>query len=156
MWLPINVGNLKPSTPLVTFEGHCYKNIHMELGTDQVISVKYRNPKSIFCLEYFLIANTDIASFHIQDTQINLKIPDIQGARTAFKTNGVEVYLFCLDLPDLLGSIFQQAKTLLGGMGVNGASALFQPAVPQYMEDANVKFYKDYMGWDMVERPQWS
>ena len=156
MWLPINVGNLKPSTPQITFEGHCYKDVHMQLGTKEEITVKYRNPKTIFCFEYFLIANTDIGSFHIQDTLISLNIPDSEGARTAFEVNGVEVYLFCLDLSELIQSIFQQAKTLLGGMGVNGASALFQPAVPQYMEEANVKFYKDYMGWDMVERPEWS
>jgi hypothetical protein len=62
--------------------------------------------------------------------------------------------LFCNDEINQIKSIYSHIATLIGGLGVHGSSEAFQPAVPEYMAEANRKFLKKYVNYDMVERPQ--
>lgn len=43
-------------------------------------------------------------------------------------------------------------KAYIGGLGAHGKSPLHGPAVPQYMEKANVDFLKWGINWELKER----
>ena len=89
------------------------------------------------------------------ETKIKINF-NSEGAKNVFESNGLEVYLFCLNFDELVASIWEHAKTLFGGLGVHGSIELFQPGVPDYMEEANVRFLQDYMNYTLVERPKLS
>jgi len=49
-------------------------------------------------------------------------------------------------------SIITSLKAFVGGLNVNGKIPLFEPKVPEYMEETNKEFLKWAINYDMVER----
>jgi hypothetical protein len=82
---------------------------------------------------------------------MTLKAPTAD-AIVDLKAFGLETYLFCEDLRDELLSVFTSLKAFIGGLGMHGKIPLFDPKVPAYMENANLRFIKWAMNIDMVER----
>ena len=71
MFLPAFTGNLKPSSPKVTFEGNCFQEITFEMTYDKAtpdtfdITATLAKPRSLTCTDFFMFANTEIQ--HVED-----------------------------------------------------------------------------------------
>jgi len=60
--------------------------------------------------------------------------------------------MFCGGVADTFISFFNTIKLFVGGLGKDPRWPIIGSHVPAYMEKANVKFLRDYVGWDMKER----
>ena len=69
--------------------------------------------------------------------------------KLSLKVNGLDVYIVCQDVFGEIASVFEHAKQVVGGLGQHGWLPLFQAQVPEYMEQANLKFLKWSIGYEM-------
>ena len=67
-------------------------------------------------------------------------------------TNGIQIYMFCDGYIDTFMSAFHFIEAFVGGLGTNPYLPIIGSHVPEYMENANVKFLKDSMGYTMETR----
>lgn len=54
---------------------------------------------------------------------------------------------------DTVESIYNSAKAFVGGLTAHPYWPVIGSKVPPYMERANVKFFKEAMGYELKERP---
>lgn len=87
-------------------------------------------PRTETCSDFYLFGNTEIHHaenffFHGKHT-LTFKAPT-EDAIIDLKAFGLETYLFCEDLQDELLSVFTSLKAFIGGLGMHGKTALFDP-----------------------------
>jgi len=87
-------------------------------------------PRTETCSDFYLFGNTEIQHaenffFHGKHT-LTFKAPT-EDAIIDLKAFGLETYLFCEDLQDELLSVFTSLKAFIGGLGMHGKTALFDP-----------------------------
>jgi len=107
------------------------------------------------CKESFVFANTEI--FHIEvfafpgkhTLQFKATTAD---AQADMDFGGIKVYESCDGAVELIKSAFNTAKAFLGGISANPNLPIIGSHVPKYMEDANVKFLKEAMQYDLQKR----
>lgn len=64
------------------------------------------------------------------------------------KTNGFRLMGFCQNIIESLKSIYMTARLFLGGFSVKHAK------IPEYMEKQNIKFIKEFVGFDYKPRSE--
>lgn len=134
----------------------------MELQYDEqnpsefTIVATVEKPRDLTCSDSYLFGNTETIHFETFATHgthtLKFKATG-DDAITDLKANGIETYLFCEHLKDELLSVWTSVKAFVGGLGMHGKIPLFDPAVPEYMEEVNKEFLKWSIGFDLVERP---
>jgi len=161
MFLPSYTGQIKPANPKVSFEGNCFEEITFEMVYDESNPAEFQvlattsKKRTATCSDWFLFGNTEIthAEEFVLPGQHKLKFkapgPHVQ---EDVKVNGLETYLFCESMRDELISVFNTVKMYVGGLGMHGKIPLFEPAVPEYMIEANRDFLKWSLDWDLEER----
>lgn len=60
--------------------------------------------------------------------------------------------MFCEGYIDTFLSVFHTILAFAGGLGTNPWLPIIGSHVPAYMENANIKFLKDTIGYDMQVR----
>jgi hypothetical protein len=107
-------------------------------------------PKSLLCADNYFFGALD--TYHVENfflsrtTQITYKnlspnaIADIQ-------KNGIRLFLFCDGIVDSLSSIFNTLLMFAGGLSSDPDMPIFGSHIPPYMEEANVNFVNQTMGW---------
>jgi hypothetical protein len=160
MFLPAYTGQISDSTPKITFEGNCFKEVSFDFKFDQgssiaQIEVETKGKRNLTCSDFFLFANIEV--YHVEDFMregkhtIKLKVPNEDAAVDMF-AHGLGTYLFCESLRDETLSVLQTVKAFVGGLGLHGKVPLFEPKVPEYMEKANIDFMKWSLKLDFEER----
>ena len=161
MFLPAFTGQVKPTSPKVSFEGNCFEEVSFEMKYDQTKPTEFQviatldKPRSLTCSDFFLFGNTEI--YHVEDFftkgthTLNFKASG-DAAIEDVKINGLETYLFCEDLQDELLSVWTSIKAFAGGLGMHGKIPLFGPKVPEYMEKANIEFLEWAVDYKMEVR----
>lgn len=61
--------------------------------------------------------------------------------------------MFCDGFQKELASLFNTIKLYLGGLGLDPKTPVLGSHVPEYMQQANVAFIKQALGWTLEERP---
>jgi len=121
------------------------------------VNIDARRPKSLFCKDWFFIANTELMQVEtITETglhQITFTNLD-KFAWEDLQYGGLKVFMFCDGYIDTFISAFKMLLCFLGGMGTDPNLPIMGSHVPPYMEHANVEFLKSTMNYDLVERPQ--
>jgi hypothetical protein len=108
------------------------------------------------CKESFFFANTEI--LHIEvfafsgSHTLQFKTPSAD-AFADVQFGGLKVFEFCDGMVQTVESIYNSAKAFVGGLTPHPYWPVIGSKVPPYMERANVKFFKEAMGYDLVERP---
>ena len=125
-------------------------------GDELELIVTTEKPRSLTCSDFFFIANTEM--FHAEEFffrgthHLKFKIQEGVSGKIDFENVGLETYLFCEDLRDELLSVITSLKSFIGGLGLHGKIPLFQPHVPEYMVEANLRFMKEAIDIDLEER----
>jgi len=157
------VGVMKREQQTLTYSGQCFEKIDIRMeylpNAENPTSVKVHidtsGKKSLFCKENLFV--TTSMRHHIEDlflprrhelTFMNLHKDDFND----IKTDGMIVYMFCHGIADSFISVFNTMKLFLGGLGADPKWPIIGSHVPAYMEKANVKFLKDFTGWELKER----
>jgi len=104
-----------------------------------------KKPKSHFCNEKFMIANTEI--FHFADEMVRgthrisleMNTPE---AQADFAFGGVKVYNFCDTILGEMKSVFATLEIFVGGLSDHPRVPIIGSHVPPYMEKANIEFIK--------------
>lgn len=154
-------GVVSPTKKISQFEGNCFQEIEMEMNfandDDSMVqvTVKTSKPRSLWCSDVFLYANTEM--YWVNDIfthghhSFRLSVPN-KDSLEDLKVHGMETYLFCEPLKDEMLSVITTLKAFIGGLGKNGKIPLFEPGVPEYMLEANKEFLKWGINWDMQKR----
>ena len=154
---------MKREQQTLTYSGQCFEKIDIRMeylpNTENPTSVKVHidtsGKKSLFCKEHLFVSTMMV--HHLEDlflprkhelTFLNLHKDDFND----IKTDGFVVYMFCHGVADTFISFFNTMKLFVGGLSTDPRWPIIGSHVPAYMEKANVKFLKNYLGWDMKER----
>ena len=166
-FFPILVGDLvKEDEELKFTEGNCFKDLtfkyHINKDSDGAPSnitfyIIADKPRSMFCKDWFLIANTEIQHvetifFHGEHTITftNLNSDTMKDINLA----GFKIFMFCEGYIDTFVSVLKTLELFLGGLGSNNStSRFFNSHVPQYMVDANLEFLSETMNYNLEKRP---
>jgi len=60
--------------------------------------------------------------------------------------------MFCDGYVDTFISVFNTVLAFVGGLGTNPYIPIFGSHVPEYMEEANLKFLNETMGYQLEKR----
>eukprot|EP00347_Sterkiella_histriomuscorum_P011078 403373837 len=164
-FLPVYVASLNASQPTYTYtSGLCFQKTEFSITYDPspenftsvTVDITTSQPKSLFCSDYYFMGTFEI--YHIEDFLFSKKsqivysnLTDDQKADIKF--NGVVVYLFCDGITDELVSLFHTLELFVGGLGTNPWLPIVGSHVPEYMEQANVEFLNESIGWNLQVRP---
>lgn len=162
MFFPVFTGQLTPKNNTFTFEGNCFEETTFQFVFDETkpetfeIIATLEKPRNLTCSDWYLIANTEIS--HVEEffRRGTHKLTFKSGGQDAIadlKANGLMTYLFCESLKDELLSVMTTVKSFVGGLGMHGKIPLFQPAVPEYMEQLNIEWLSWSMNYTMDIRP---
>jgi len=120
------------------------------------MNIDAKRPKSLFCKDWFLIANTELTQVETitesglhQITFTNLD----KYAWEDLSYGGLKIFMFCDGYIDTFISAFKMLLCFLGGMGTDPNLPIMGSHVPPYMEKANVEFLNNTMHWELEERP---
>ena len=161
MFAPAFTGQISEKNNKITFDGNCFEETTFEFVYDDArpsevkVIATMEKPRTSTCSDFYLFGNTEIQHaenffFHGKHT-LTFKAPT-EDAIIDLKAFGLETYLFCEDLQDELLSVFTSLKAFIGGLGMHGKTALFDPKVPAYMEAANIRFMKWALNIELEER----
>ncbi len=161
-FFPIFAADLPTPGMSSTFtDGTCFQNIVFSYVVDSVTSdvtltIDASKPKSLLCKDWFLIGNNDLQ--HVETitekgvhtvTFTNLNSDEILDV----SFEGFKVYMFCDGYIDTFISVFKTFLCFFGGLSPNPDLGPVKGShIPPYMEKANVEFFHNTMGWDLVER----
>lgn len=161
-FFPVLAADLsKPGVSSTFTEGTCFASIIFSYTVDSVnsdvtLTINASKPKSLLCKDWFLIGNNDLQ--HVETitdkgvhtvTFTNLNIDEI----TDVNFEGFKVYMFCAGYIDTFISVFKTFLCFFGGLTPNPDGGPVKGShIPTYMEKANIEFFHNTMGWDLVER----
>lgn len=164
-FIPVNVGPLNADQSSITYtNGKCFKNIKFSFGEalsadestgDVTITVDTEGSSSLFCSDWFFFATTSlqhVETFYLSGnhevTFKNLTSDTLNEIRE----EGLRVYMFCDGYADTFLSVYNTALAFVGGLGTDPNVPIYGSHVPDYMEDANVKFLSSLMGYNLTMR----
>jgi len=114
------------------------------------VNIDAKRPKSLFCKDWFFIANTELMQVETITTtgihQITFTNLDPY-AWTDLNFGGLKVFMFCDGYIDTFISAVKMLLCFVGGMGTDPNLPIMGSHVPPYMEKANVEFFDVAMNW---------
>jgi hypothetical protein len=119
------------------------------------ITVDTENSQSLFCKDWFLFGNAEFQHvetffFHGKH-EVTFKNLSPE-AKITIQKNGIQIYMFCDGYIDTFVSVFNTVLAFLGGLGTNPYLPIIGSHVPEYMEEANLKFLNETMGYQLEKR----
>ncbi|CDW76296.1 UNKNOWN [Stylonychia lemnae] len=164
-FFPVEVGQLDSRNQTRTsIKGNCFRDItfqyvHYMVG-DQIKQVKIiieaKNPKGLFCKDWFLIAHQEF--YHFETIFMKGKHEFVfnnlnKDARQSIDVNKIRIYQFCDDYQDTFMSIFHTLELFIGALTMHKDwPKPFNMVIPDYMINANLDFLKHSMEYDMPPR----
>jgi hypothetical protein len=165
VFIPINVGALNADQSSISYtSGTCFKNINFSFAStlsaetglgDVTVTVDTENSDSFFCKDWFFFATSSIQHVEIfmlsgkhQITFANLT----SDTMAEITDSGIHVYMFCDGYSDTLISAYNTVLAFYGGLGTDPNDPIYGSHVPPYMEEANVKFLSELMGYNLTVR----
>lgn len=159
-FLPVFVADTTPKNPTATFKGMCFQEITMTYEQTSSSSFKldmdFQNAKSLLCKELLFFGNTELYHFDLffrkGKHSLTFNMPTVDEEKdVAF--GGIKTFLFCEGVKDSIESVMNTLAAFIGGLGANPDKGdLMGSHVPKYMEDANVKFLGEAMGYVLEKR----
>ncbi|CDW81161.1 UNKNOWN [Stylonychia lemnae] len=163
-FFPVGVGSVGPDQTSVTYgNGFCFKNItfsYQQTGDendigDVIVTVDTENANSLFCKDWFLFGNAEFQHvetffFHGKH-QVTFKNLSPE-AKITIQKKGIQVFMFCDGYIDTFISVFNFALAFIGGLGTNPDLPIIGSHVPEYMEQANLNFLNETMGYQLEKR----
>jgi hypothetical protein len=158
-FLPEFVGTLTPDNNSVTFtDGRCFKETTFtaefspsaEDFTEVIVTVQTRKPKSLLCFDWYLFGSLDKIHFekfsHSKTYTLDFS-GYTQDEIEDLRVNGLRLFMFCDGVIEAVESVINTLLLFLGGLSANPDLPILGSHVPPYMEEANVKFLNESMGW---------
>lgn len=164
-FLPSLKANLHNVGDESSFENYCFaKNKVTFRSFDPkekkiLLVFELSKKKSLFCKQTVIINTSTIHTFSMFffEGRHEIVIKNITDDDLLdIKVNGLRIMNFCSNFFETMKSFGQSLLLYLGGMGSNPKSLLpfLRPNVPKYMENANVDFMNDYVGFKQIPRGQ--
>ena len=160
MFLPVFAAQVSEANPKATYQGRCFDEITFEYeklnDTAFNVLVTTANPRSDFCKDVILFANTEIQHFELfffhgtHRLTFQMNSPQAQ-ADTNY--GGIKAFAFCENVIQDIESVFNTLKAFVGGISDHPEWPIIGSHVPPYMEKANVEFIKEALGVTLEERP---
>ena len=158
-FLPAFGGAVTPTNTTVSFEGTCFSEITLEYkpvsDTAFDVTVTTANPKKKLCSDVVMFANTEIQHvevFFFKGTHTMHFETKTQEAQDDMKLTGINAFNFCETAVESIESLWNTLKMFVGGVSDHPKWPIIGTHVPKYMEQANVKFIKEAVGHELVER----
>lgn len=158
-FLPDFDGYLSEESPKITVEGRCFEQIEMTFAfksdTTFEVDVTRRQQKHLLCTEAILFANTEIQHFELfafpGTSKFTFEMKTTE-AQTDTHFAGIKAFGFCDGVKESIESIWNFAKAFVGGISDHPYIPYIGTHVPHYMEEANVEFLAQSMGYQLEKR----
>lgn len=143
-----------------SFAAPCFDKVDVsvtETESDFEVRLTTSNKTGLLCAVIFFVSTgkttenvfrmmtgTSILHFHKRDLSPN----EVQHVRRT----GISVLKQCTDLWKVPKSIFRTFLMFFGGLGLNPRIPIFGSKVPEYMLKENIRFIKNYAGYEWKRR----
>mmetsp|Transcript_3006 Transcript_3006/g.3921 ORF Transcript_3006/g.3921 Transcript_3006/m.3921 type:complete len:407 (+) Transcript_3006:260-1480(+) len=159
--LPVLVAQPTEADSVQSFQGVCYENIDVTFTkiseTSFELLLDLQNKKDLLCKDAILFGNSNLRHFEVFFRAGQHKITfnmDTSEAQADVSHNGIAMFMVCEGVVHELESLLRTAEMFIGGMSLNPDPSkwLNSSYVPQYMEDANLRFLRTAMNYTMEPR----
>lgn len=151
-FLPTLKAKVLANDQTVEWSNGCYENNSAKITKftkeEIIVSVSHQGRKHWFCKDTYLVSSFDFNFLHwglyATDTTIVFKNLT-QDQFDVIGKNGIKFHGFCQGIKQAIVSLFDTVKLFVGGISSepNTWISFFSSHIPQYMEDANLRFLED-------------